>query len=107
MFCVGQREAKSASFSRTRTPRDGLATQLPARAAPLVPLMQPMRGNDDNDTRFGPRVRGAGVFAPLLARRFQVATKRLGYAPRGSITLDTARFRHPDAPSPQGELFGD
>jgi DNA repair photolyase len=106
--------AVDASYVLLRLPhevkdlfRDWLAVHLPERAAHVMSLVQQMRGGADNDPRFGSRMRGEGVFAQLLARRFQVATKRLGYAPHGSITLDTTRFRHPDAPPPQGELFGE
>jgi hypothetical protein len=33
--------------------------------------------------------------------------QRLGYLPRGTLALDTSLFRHPDAPPPQGDLFGE
>jgi hypothetical protein len=52
-------------------------------------------------------MRGEGVFAEILKRRFDVAVKRLGYLPRGTLALDTSLFRHPDAPPPQGDLFGE
>jgi hypothetical protein len=64
-----------------------------------------MRGGADNDPRFGSRMRGEGVFAEILKRRFSVAAKRLGFLPRSGLELDTSLFRHPDAPPPQGELF--
>jgi DNA repair photolyase len=87
--------------------RDWLAAHLPDRPHHVMSLIQQMRGGADNDPRFGSRMRGEGVFAEILKRRFDVAVKRLGYLPRGELALDTGAFRHPDAPPPQGELFGE
>lgn len=47
-------------------------------------------------------MKGEGVFAELIARRFKVATRRLGYLPREALELRTDLFR---APTPQGHLF--
>lgn len=106
--------ATRASYTVVRLPhevkdlfRDWLATHLPDRQHHVMSLIQQMRGGADNDPRFGSRMRGEGVFAEILKRRFDVAVKRLGYLPRGDLVLDTSAFRHPDAPPPQGELFGE
>ena len=105
--------ATRASYTLVRLPhevkdlfRDWLAAHLPERQHHVMSLIQQMRGGADNDPRFGSRMRGEGVFAEILKRRFDVAVKRLGYLPRGTLTLDTTLFRHPDAPPPQGDLFG-
>jgi DNA repair photolyase len=106
--------AVRASYTMVRLPhevaelfRDWLGVNLPERQHHVMSLIQQMRGGADNDPRFGSRMRGEGVFAEILKRRFDVAVKRLGYLPRGAPELDCSRFRHPDAPPPQGELFGE
>ena len=69
-----------------------------------------MRGGRDNDPRFGSRMRGEGLFANLLKRRFEIARKRLGFATREEhVGLRCDLFRAPARPkpaSPQGDLFG-
>jgi DNA repair photolyase len=104
--------ASMASYTLVRLPhevkdlfREWLATHLPDRAQHVMSLIQQMRGGADNDPRFGSRMRGEGLFAEILKRRFEVAVKRLGYAPRASLELDLGRFRRPNAPPPQGDLF--
>ena len=64
-----------------------------------------MRGGKDYDTAFGTRMRGEGVYADLLERRFALALKRIGFKPRSPRGLDCSRFIAPRKPSPQGELF--
>ena len=65
-------------------------------------LVRQCRGGADYDARFGHRMRGEGVFAQLLARRFQQASKRLGLNARRYDELDCSRFRPPRV---QGDLF--
>jgi hypothetical protein len=50
-------------------------------------------------------MRGQGVFADLLRRRFEVACRKHGFARARELTLDTSRFVPPRKASPQGELF--
>ena len=59
----------------------------------------------DYDATFGKRMRGEGVYADLLARRFALALKRTGFKPRSTRGLDCSLFVAPRKPSPQGELF--
>ena len=67
--------------------------------------VQQLRGGKDYDSRFGTRLRGEGVYADLLARRFALALKRHGFAGRRHPPFDVTRFVPPRASSPQGELF--
>ncbi len=102
--------AQGASYTLVRLPfevkelfREWLALHHPDRASHVMSLIQQMRDGRDNDPRFGTRMRGTGVFAQLIARRFRVAFDRLGY--RKPSVLDPRKFQVPQAPSPQGSLF--
>jgi hypothetical protein len=76
-------------------------------------LVQQLRGGRDYDAAFGTRMRGTGVYADLIEKRFALACKRLGLnRDRGASasgaaqsTLDTSRFRPPRANTAQAELF--
>ncbi len=85
--------------------RDWLQTHLPDRAAHVMSTVQQLRGGKDYDSRFGTRLRGEGVYADLLARRFGLALKRYGFEGRRHPPFDCSRFIPPRVASPQGELF--
>ena len=90
--------------------RDWLDAHYPQRAAHVMSTVQQLRGGKDYDSTFGQRMRGQGVYAQLLARRFALACQRLGYAASAQQwqALDCSRFVPPPAPrapSAQGELF--
>ncbi len=85
--------------------RDWLQTHVPDRAAHVMSTIQHLRGGKDYDATFGKRMRGEGVYAELLERRFALALKRCGFAKKHWRALDCSRFVAPRAPSPQGELF--
>ena len=74
--------------------RDWLAQHYPLRAAHVMSIVQQVRGGRDNDPNFGSRMRGTGLFAELIARRFELACKRLELNP-ARAPLDTSRFRPP------------
>jgi hypothetical protein len=48
---------------------------------------------------------GAGVFADLLRKRFELACRKHGFTRVRELILDTSRFVPPRKASPQGELF--
>jgi hypothetical protein len=48
---------------------------------------------------------GGGPYAEMLAARFDRACRRLGFSPRTTQTLDTARFRPPPQKGDQLALF--
>ena len=84
-----------------------LQTHFPERAARVLARVRDLRGGRDNDSRFGQRMSGQGVWAQLLAQRFQKATQRLGLA-RERVALDLTQFRRPavsEAPLAQASLF--
>jgi DNA repair photolyase len=74
--------------------RDWLAAHYPLRAAHVMSLIGQLRGGRDNDPRFGSRMRGSGEFSALIARRFDLAAKRLGLD-RSRAPLDASQFRAP------------
>ncbi|SDQ22661.1 DNA repair photolyase [Pseudoxanthomonas sp. CF385] len=85
--------------------RDWLQTHVPDRAAHVMSTIQQLRGGKDYDSRFGTRLRGEGVYADLLSRRFALALKRYGFEGRRHPPFDCTRFIPPRESSPQGELF--
>ena len=101
--------ASRASYALLRLPhevaplfREWLEAHLPERAAHVMSLVQQMRGGRDNDARFGTRLRGEGVFAELIARRFRIAVRREGLDQGEGFGLREDLFR---APGAQGQLF--
>jgi DNA repair photolyase len=95
--------ARQAGYVLMRLPweikdlfKDWLVRHYPLKANHVMSRVREMRGGRDNDPRFGSRMRGTGELADLLARRFQVACKRLGFnSGRRNRTLDTTRFQPP------------
>jgi DNA repair photolyase len=96
--------ARRASYVLLRLPyeikdifRAWLEHHYPLKAAHVMSRVQLMRGGRDNDPNFGSRMRGSGEFAQLLATRFRIACRRLGYGREERYGgLDTAQFRRPD-----------
>ena len=63
-----------------------------------------MRGGRLYDPAWGTRMTGQGVYADLLARRFELASKRLGLN-RADWDLDTTQFVRPTPGGEQLALF--
>ena len=82
--------------------RDWLQQHYPLRAAHVMSLVQQMRGGKDNDSRYGKRMTGEGIFAELIRQRFAKACARLGLE-RRSVSLRTDLFV---APRPSGAAAG-
>jgi len=57
-------------------------------------LIRQMRGGKDYDSQWNTRMKGTGPYAQMMARRFQMAVKKLGLnqEPR-SLTINN--FRRP------------
>jgi DNA repair photolyase len=85
--------------------REWLELNLPERAEHVMSLIRQMRGGQDNDPRFGARMRGEGAFADLIRQRFALACRKHGLSRVRDLQLDCTRFRPPRARGPQGELF--
>ena len=102
--------ARYAGWTLVRLPhevkdlfRDWLAQHYPLRAEHVMSMIQQMRGGRDNDPQFGSRMRGQGLFADLISRRFDVACQRLGLN-RERAPMDTSRFRPPCTEAQRAQL---
>lgn len=104
---AADRGAISAGYVLLRLPleiRDlfveWLETHVPDRAKRVMRLVRETRGGRDYDATFGRRLRGQGVYADLLAKRFRNACTRLGLEHRrdheaDGDRFDESRFRRP------------
>lgn len=81
-----------------------LAEHYPDRADKVLGHIRETRGGQMNNAEFGQRMRGTGVYAQLLKRRFEVAHARLGFE-RDLLKLRSDLFRKPSADPRQMELF--
>jgi DNA repair photolyase len=102
--------AVSAGYVMLRLPhevkdlfKDWLAEHLPLRAERIMNRVRDIRGGRENDSRFGSRMRGSGIFAELIRKRFEAAQKRLGFA--DFPAYDLSRFRPPSDSGGQLALF--
>lgn len=102
--------AKTAGYVLLRLPhelkqvfQDWLEVHHPLKARHVMSLLRQMREGRENNSEFGLRQRGTGVFADLLARRVALARKRLGLD-QGLPPLDCGKFRPPN-PGGQYALF--
>jgi len=84
--------------------QEWLAEEAPNRAARIMKLIREMRGGRDYDARFGKRMTGTGAYAAMVARRFRIATARLGLNDR-RLRLDASRFSPPPRAGDQLPLF--
>ena len=82
--------------------REWLDTHRPGMKNHVFSRMHDAHGGKAYDAAFGTRMTGTGVYADLLARRFEVAKKKLGF--RALPPLETAHFRAP-ADTWQMDLF--
>ena len=89
--------------------KDWLEAHFPERAAHVMSLVRQSRGGRENDSTFGTRMKGEGVFADMIAQRFKKTCARLGLNAR-HYALDTLRFtvkqNHPGARLENGSSGG-
>jgi DNA repair photolyase len=81
-----------------------LEAQYPERARHVMSLVRQSRGGQDNDARFGQRMEGTGVFANLVAQRFRMAARRLGFR-ESDEPLNCELFCQPGIGPKQMDLF--
>jgi DNA repair photolyase len=77
--------ASAASWVMLRLPREvaqlfreWLAERYPERAGRVMARVRESHGGRDYDPSWGRRMKGQGTYAELLARRFEVAVRRVG-----------------------------
>ncbi len=80
--------------------RDWLAEHYPDRAERIMRHIREARGGKDYDSQFHQRMVGSGPYADLIARRFELACRRLELSPdaRGGWEkkqLDCSQFQPP------------
>ena len=103
--------AGAASWVMLRLPlevsplfRQWLAAHCPDRADRVMGHVRAMHGGRDYASDWGRRMRGQGPYAELIARRFEVATRRLGLDV-AMPPLRTDLFSPPPRPGDQLPLF--
>ena len=86
--------------TRSRTcSRTGCDAHAPLRADHVLSLVRACRGGRLNDPAFGRRMRGEGAYAELIARRFAVARRKLGWTGSTGRCAPTCSSR-PRRPAP-------
>lgn len=77
--------------------QEWLERHFPDRRDKVLGRIRAIRGGKLNDSRFGSRMRGEGIFADQIAQIFHVACRKLGL-PEDGPELSTASFRNPKGP---------
>lgn len=102
LFAAAQAGARNAAYILLRLPFelqhlfvDWLYQHFPLRAGHVVKRIEDMRGGRLYQSRFGERMRGQGIFAELLAQRFNLAYRKAGFHPEAIPPLDCSQFRVP------------
>ncbi len=107
-FEAGAREAGYVILRLPLEVRDlvveWLMEHYPGKARHVLTLLREMRGGKDYDARWHERMTGSGPYAALIARRFTLALKRLGYL-RRHPRLRTDLFRGAPPQAQQLSLF--
>ncbi len=92
--------ADSARYVLLRLPlevaplfEDWLRHHYPQRAKRILNRIRDCRGGTLNDSEFSQRMRGSGNYAQLIAKRFDIACRHLGYGPPTELRCDL--FRRP------------
>ena len=103
--------ARSAFYTVIRLPweisplfRQWLAQHYPQRASRVMARVQEMRGGQDYDASFATRMKGQGIWAELIRKRFEAACRKHGFN-RERVELDVSQFVRPEADARQTRLF--
>lgn len=105
--------ASEAGYVMLRVPleirdlfKEWLLEHFPDRYRHVLSLLKEMHGGKEYDATFGQRMTGTGPYAWTMARRFEIATERLGLN-RRHLKLTTRHFRRPPLKGEQLSLFGE
>ena len=80
--------------------REWLGVHYPDRAGKVMAIVQSVRGDKDNDSRWFERMKPKGVWADVFRSRFRITCQRLGLK-RQAPQLDCSQFVRPE---PDGQL---
>jgi len=101
--------ARTAGYVLLRLPHElkelfeaWLTVHEPRKAAHVMNRVRDTRGGKVYDSRFGVRMCGSGEYADLIARRFDIARRKLGFS--DFAPLDATQFHAPRC-GPQLDLF--
>lgn len=107
---VREAGARDANYVLLRLPmeikdlfREWLDAHVPLKSSHVMARIEDMRQGKAYDSSFGTRMTGTGVFAELLAKRYQLAHRRIGFA--GLPDLRSDLFTAPHTPTAQLTLF--
>lgn len=84
--------------------REWLEKNEPGRAGHVMSLIRSMRGGKDYDAEWGKRMKGTGVYAQLMAKRFKLACERIGLN-KDWAPLRVDLFKPPPKTGDQMQLF--
>ena len=79
---------------------DWLDRHYPERKKKVLSRIRTIRGEKLNDSRFGSRMRGEGIFAEHIAQLFSLSCRRAGIGGGRFPALSTTAFRGPGEPQP-------
>lgn len=83
--------------------KEWLAQHYPERAQHILNRLQDCRGGKLYESSFKTRMKGHGWYADLLAKRFKIAYRRIGFSAR--TELDCSQFQPPTRDRAQLGLF--
>ena len=102
--------AKYAGYILLRLPhelqtlfKEWLQQHYPERAQHILNRLQDCHGGKIYQSSFKTRMKGQGWYADMLAKRFKIAYRRLGFSAR--LQLDCSQFRPPAKDHAQPSLF--
>jgi DNA repair photolyase len=84
--------------------KEWLTANYPDRVDHVFKLIRDMRGGKDYDSTWGKRMKGAGPYAWMIGRRFEVACEQRGMNV-GRTALTTEHFQRPAKGAEQLSLF--
>jgi DNA repair photolyase len=84
--------------------REWLHAREPGRASHVMSLIRSMRGGRDYDSQWGKRMKGAGPYAQMMAKRFALACERL-HLNEETVELRTDLFKPPPKTGDQMKLL--
>jgi DNA repair photolyase len=84
--------AREAGYVTLRLPlelrdlfREWLAVNFPDRLKHAMSLAQSMHGGRDYDSQWGRRMAGSGPYAWMIGRRFEIASRKLGFREKARV----------------------